>query len=69
MRRMSTCTRIPSGSVNERFIPTAQMMDGNFSPSYLASLGPNFANGPFGNNAVAPWPSACTNGINVFRAA
>jgi len=53
----------PSGSVNERFIPTQQMMNGNFSPSYLASLGSTFANGTFGNNAVAPCASACTNGV------
>ena len=52
----------PSGSVNERFIPTAQMMGGNFSPAYLASIGPNFKNGPFGNNAVAPCSSGCTQG-------
>jgi len=29
-----------AGSLNSYFIPTAQMMAGNFSPSYLASLGP-----------------------------
>ncbi len=52
----------PSGSINERFIPTAQMMQGNFSPSYLASLGTNLKNGTFGNNVVAPCASACTNG-------
>ena len=51
----------PSGSVNERFIPTAQMMQGNFSPAYLATLGNNFKNGTFGNNAVAPCASTCTN--------
>ena len=53
----------PSGSVNERFIPTQQMMQGNFSPSYLASLGPNFANGPYANNTVAPCSTGCTNGV------
>ncbi|HVP00336.1 MAG TPA: carboxypeptidase regulatory-like domain-containing protein [Bryobacteraceae bacterium] len=54
----------PAGSINQRFIPTQQMMQGNFSPTYLASLGPNFANGTFGNNAVAPCatPTSCTQG-------
>ena len=42
-----------------RFIPTSQMMGGNFSPAYLASLGPNFANGTFSNNAVVPCQNAC----------
>ncbi len=55
----------PAGSVNERFIPTAQMMQGNFSPSYLASLGSNLASGPFGNNTVAPCVGGCTNGVNL----
>jgi hypothetical protein len=32
-----------AGTLQNYFIPTAQMMAGNFSPSYLASLGPNFA--------------------------
>jgi hypothetical protein len=55
----------PSGSINERFIPTAQMMAGNFSPSYLASLGTNLKNGPYGNNTVAPCVGGCTNGVNL----
>ena len=33
-----------AGNLDNNFVPTAQMMAGNFSPSYLASLGPNFAN-------------------------
>jgi hypothetical protein len=53
----------PSGSINQRFIPTQEMMNGNFSPAYLASLGSNFKNGSFGNNAVAPCATACTNGV------
>jgi hypothetical protein len=53
----------PSGSVNERFIPTQEMMNGNFSPAYLASLGPNLKNGPYGNNVVAPCVGkTCTQG-------
>jgi len=55
--------QLPSGSVNERFIPTQEMMNGNFSPSYLASLGPQLAAGPFQNNTVAPCVTACTNGV------
>ncbi len=51
----------PEGSINQRFIPTAQMMDGNFSPAYLQSLGSNFLNGSFGNNGVVPCQSTCTN--------
>jgi hypothetical protein len=52
----------PSGSVNERFIPTQQMMQGNFSPAYLATLGSNLANGPFQNNTLAPCATQCSNG-------
>ncbi|MGA2580038.1 MAG: TonB-dependent receptor [Bryobacteraceae bacterium] len=33
----------PAGSLNNYFIPTAQMQAGNFTPAYLASLGPGFA--------------------------
>jgi hypothetical protein len=53
----------PEGSINQRFIPTAQMMQGNFSPAYLASLGSNFANGPFANNSVQPCQNTCTNNV------
>lgn len=53
----------PQGSILQRFIPTEQMMGGNFSPAYLASLGPNVKNGPFGNQVVAPCvATTCTNG-------
>ncbi len=53
----------PEGSINQRFIPTQQMMAGNFSPAYLSSLGPNFLKGSFANNGVAPCPNGCTNGV------
>src|SRR5271165_403782 len=53
----------PEGSILQRFIPTQQMMAGNFSPSYLASLGSNVAGSTYGNNVVAPCSSACTNGV------
>jgi hypothetical protein len=54
----------PQGSILQRFIPTQQMMGGNFSPAYLASLGSNFKNGTFGNNSVAPCTNTCTNGAS-----
>lgn len=55
----------PQGSLLQRFIPTQQMMQGNFSPSYLASLGPQLAKGPWGNNTVAPCVArTCTNGAS-----
>jgi hypothetical protein len=33
----------PAGSLQNYFVPTAQMQAGNFTPAYLASLGPAFA--------------------------
>ena len=33
----------PAGSLLNYFVPTSQMMAGNFTPAYLASLGPGFA--------------------------
>lgn len=55
----------PEGSLIQRFIPTQQMMQGNFSPSYLSSLGPNFANGTFKLDANPPCPNTCTNNVNL----
>ncbi len=34
----------PAGSLNNYFVPTDEMKNGNFSPSYIASLGSGFAN-------------------------
>ncbi len=34
----------PAGTLQSYFVPTSQMMQGNFSPAYLQSLGSNFAN-------------------------
>ncbi len=34
----------PAGALNSYFVPTSQMLGGNFSPSYLASLGTNLKN-------------------------
>jgi hypothetical protein len=44
----------PAGSLQSYFVPTAQMQAGNFTPAYLASLGPGFASakGGAGANAV-----------------
>ncbi len=55
----------PAGNLIERFIPTQQMMQGNFSPAYLKSLGSTFANGPFGLDGGIPCPKGCTNGVSV----
>jgi hypothetical protein len=56
----------PSGSLIQRFIPTQQMMSGNFSPAYIASLGSNFANGPFSLDAANPCVvRSCTNGVTL----
>jgi hypothetical protein len=48
----------PAGSVSEYFVPTPQMVAGNFSPSYLATL-PN--NGGWSNSLNVPCANA-TNG-------
>ena len=49
----------PAGSLIQRFIPTQQMMDGNFSPAYMATLGPGFASSTYSLDAVPPCgPSA-----------
>src|SRR5260370_9852182 len=53
----------PQGSVLQRFIPTKEMMQGNFTPAYLASLGPNLAHGTFANNTVAPCAPDPTTGV------
>ena len=49
----------PAGTLQNYFIPTAQMLQGNFSPSYLASLGPGFAAAHSAANVVP-----CGNGQN-----
>jgi hypothetical protein len=49
----------PAGNLQNYFVPTAEMMGGNFSPSYIASLGSGFANAhsagaaALGGNAVS----------------
>jgi Carboxypeptidase regulatory-like domain len=44
----------PAGSLIQRFIPTQQMMNGNFSPAYISSLGPGFANSTYAVDATPP---------------
>jgi Carboxypeptidase regulatory-like domain len=34
----------PAGSLTNYFVPTAEMQSGNFTPAYLASLGPGYQN-------------------------
>jgi len=33
----------PAGNLTQYFVPTSQMLVGNFTPAYIATLGPNFA--------------------------
>jgi hypothetical protein len=49
----------PAGSLQNYFIPTSQMLQGNFTPAYLASLGPGFASA-HSEAAVVP----CGSGQN-----
>jgi hypothetical protein len=41
----------PAGSLSQYFVPTAPMLQGNFTPAYLNSLGPNFINSEFLDSA------------------
>jgi hypothetical protein len=47
-----------AGYLNSYFIPTSQMMAGNFSPAYLKSLGPNVAANWGGSYEAAPGGNA-----------
>ena len=56
----------PAGALQNYFIPTSQMQAGNFTPSYLASLGPAFSSSgpralagtpPTGNGGSAAYPN------------
>jgi hypothetical protein len=40
----------PAGSLTQWFVPTQQMLQGNFTPAYLATLGPNFASNEYEDN-------------------
>ena len=49
----------PAGSLQQYFVPTSQMLAGNFTPAYLASLGPAASSsGP--RNLVGAAPTAIT---------
>jgi len=52
----------PAGSLLSYFVPTQQMQQGNFSPSYLASLGSNFVSQKYADS-VAPNTSLFPNGM------
>jgi len=49
----------PAGSLQNYFIPTTEMLNGNFSPEYLKSLGPGFASAHSQANVVP-----CANNQN-----
>ncbi len=53
----------PAGNLQNYFVPTDEMKAGNFSPSYLASLGSGFANAR-SSGAVAPGGNA-TSGDGI----
>lgn len=53
----------PQGSLQNYFIPTTEMLGGNFSPDYLKSLGSGFANA-HGNANVVPCGNGCNAGLN-----
>jgi hypothetical protein len=48
-----------AGSLNSYFVPTPQMFAGDFSPSYLASLGPTVKNNWGGSYETAPGTGPC----------
>jgi len=53
----------PAGSLNQYFVPTAQMQAGNFTPAYLATLGPAFnSKGPRSLIGGAPSTSLVPGG-------
>jgi hypothetical protein len=41
----------PAGFLDQYFVPTQQMLQGNFTPAYLSSLGPNFMNSEYLDSA------------------
>jgi len=60
----------PAGNLLTYFVPTQQMLQGNFSPAYLATLGPGFASAhsagnvtPCGNNQTGCSGLNFPNGI------
>jgi len=51
----------PAGSLLQYFVPTSQMMAGNFTPAYLSSLGPGFATAKGGAGANNITGANCSN--------
>jgi Carboxypeptidase regulatory-like domain len=41
----------PAGALQQYFVPTPQMLQGNFTPAYLSSLGANFVNAEYLDSA------------------
>jgi Carboxypeptidase regulatory-like domain len=41
----------PAGALQQYFVPTSQMLQGNFTPAYLQSLGANFVNSEYLDSA------------------
>ena len=59
----------PAGYLSQYFVPTPQMLQGNFTPTYLASLGTHFANSvgesnPQLNSAIYPGGQIPATDIN-----
>jgi hypothetical protein len=58
----------PAGGLHQWFVPTQQMLQGNFTPAYLSSLGPTFANlngvSPQLNSAIYPGGQIPASAIN-----
>jgi hypothetical protein len=42
----------PAGSLDSYFVPTPQMLQGNFTPAYLATLGPGFKSNMYADSAA-----------------
>jgi hypothetical protein len=54
----------PAGNLHNYFVPTPEMLNGNFSPAYLASLGPGFANGHSAAANTLGGNAASQDGVN-----
>lgn len=53
----------PAGTLRNYFVPTQEMLNGNFSPEYLKSLGPGFANARSAANVVPGGNATSNDGI------
>ncbi|MBI5083750.1 MAG: TonB-dependent receptor [Acidobacteria bacterium] len=54
----------PAGTLRNYFVPTAEMMNGNFSPDYLKTLGSGFANARSAANVVPGGNATSNDGVN-----